>query len=141
VELARNLQEEGYMPLLLGGPDEHEKNIRLAEKSGATYLGHFPLRQFISLVNQCDLVVTAVTMALHIAIGLGKKVVLFNNIFNPHEFELYGQGVILEPEIECDCYYDPVCPNDCMRYIRVERVLQAIKELLPLEAGKKDFQG
>ena len=40
-------------------------------------------------VKAGDLVVTAVTMAMHIALGLGKKLVLFNNIFNPHEFELY----------------------------------------------------
>lgn len=130
VALAKRLRRRGVVPLLLGGEQEHAKNLRIAKQSGAAYLGHFPLRQFISLVDRCDLVVTAVTMAMHITIGLNKKIVLFNNIFNSHEFELYGLGEILEPEYDCDCYYSPTCPNDCMQYIRVERVDAACARLL-----------
>jgi len=132
VTLATKLTRAGYLPLLLGGEQEHEKNKRIARKSGARYLGYVPLQQFINLVDQCDLVVTAVTMALHIAIGLNKRVILFNNIFNRHEFELYGLGEILEPDFECTCYYSPVCPNDCMQYITVDRVLKTCKKLLPV---------
>lgn len=130
IVLARRLKKAGYVPLLLGGPQEHEKNRRLAKASGALYLGHFPLPQFINLVDQCTLVVTAVTMAMHITIGLNKKIVLFNNIFNRHEFELYGLGEILEPEFDCTCFYSPVCPNTCMQYLTVERVLHTCLKLL-----------
>ncbi len=38
--------------------------------SGAHYPGHFDLRTFIGLVDRCDVVVSAVTMAMHLAIGL-----------------------------------------------------------------------
>ncbi len=131
VALARALKKKGYFPLLLGGEQEHLLNKRIAEKSGARYLGHFPLDQFINLVDQCHLVVTAVTMAMHITIGLGKKIVLFNNIFNRHEFELYGLGEILEPEFDCPCFFTPVCPNDCMQYLSPDRVLAAVERLLP----------
>ena len=130
IALAKKLRKAGFFPLLLGGEQEHKKNLRLARQSGALYLGHFPLRQFMSEVDRCDLIVTAVTMALHITIGLGKKIVLFNNIFNKHEFELYRQGEILEPDFECTCYYSPTCPNNCMQYLSVERVVDACKELL-----------
>ena len=130
IELAKRLKADGKGVLLLGGPDEHEKNLRIAKKSGASYLGHFPLQKFINLMDQCDLVVTAVTMALHIAIGLEKKIVLFNNIFNPNEFELYGLGEILQPEMDCDCFFSPVCPNDCMKTLRVETVFEACRRLL-----------
>ena len=130
VALATKLKRAGYLPLLLGGEQEHEKNRRIARKSGAVYFGHFPLQQFIHEVDQCDLVVTAVTMAMHITIGLHKKIVLFNNIFNRNEFELYGRGEILEPEFACTCYYSPVCPNDCMQYVSVDRVFKSVKRLL-----------
>ena len=116
--------------LLLGGKDEHEKNLRISKISGALYFGHFPLKKFSHEVNQCDLVVTAVTMAMHLVIGLNKKLVLFNNTFNKNEFELYGLGEILEPEFDCDCYYAPECPNNCMQYIYVDRVLAACEKLL-----------
>ncbi|HMD13152.1 MAG TPA: glycosyltransferase family 9 protein, partial [Bacteroidota bacterium] len=51
IALAKKLKTAGYVPLLLGGEQEHEKNKKLAKASGAQYLGHFPLKQFISEVN------------------------------------------------------------------------------------------
>jgi len=131
VALARSLGRAGYTPLLLGGEEEQRKNLRIAKASGALYPGHFPLRQFINLVDQCRLVVTAVTMAMHIAIGLEKKIVLFNNIFNRNEFELYGLGEILEPTVPCDCFYARECPKQCMRSITPKRVLETVQCLLP----------
>ncbi|MCX7909254.1 MAG: glycosyltransferase family 9 protein [Ignavibacteria bacterium] len=133
-ELVKLLQEHNYFPLLLGGKAEDDKNKRLSETTGAYYPGTYDLKKFISLVNQCDLVVTAVTMALHIAIGLKKKVVLFNNIFNRHEFELFGRGVIIEPERPCRCFFSPRCNNTeyfCMDYIFPSKVFEEIKILLP----------
>jgi heptosyltransferase-2 len=128
--LAKRLKKAGYAPLLLGGEQEHKKNLRLAKISGASYLGHFPLKKFMAEMSRCDLIVTAVTMAMHLAIGLSKKIVLFNNIFNRHEFELYGRGEILEPDFSCTCYYSPTCPNNCMQYLSVEKVFAACARLL-----------
>jgi hypothetical protein len=67
---------------------------------------------------------------MHITIGLGKKIVLFNNIFNRNEFELYGLGKILEPEFKCDCYFSPTCKNNCMQYIHADKVFDTIQHLL-----------
>lgn len=134
IELAENLKSSGYGVILLGGKDEGEKNKLISKESGAAYLGYFPLNQFFSLVNQCDLVVTVVSMALHVAIGLGEKVVLFNNIFNKNEFEMYGLGEIIEPKLEClGCFktrFDAKCrvPN-CMALISPQQVLNAISKL------------
>jgi heptosyltransferase-2 len=130
IELASNLKKKGYEVIFLGGEQEHKKNLMLSEKSGGKYFGHFILDKFIALVNECDLIVTSVTMAMHIAIGLKKKLVLFNNIFNKNEFYLYNRGIILEPEFECDCYYTPVCPNDCMQYIYPDKVIKEVVSLL-----------
>jgi len=130
INLAKKIKNSGYISLLLGGEQEHEKNLRIAKQSGAKYPGYFPLKQFISEVNQCDLVVTGVTMAMHLTIALGKKIVLFNNIFNRNEFELYGLGEILEPDFECNCYFSPTCSNNCTQYIRVDRVFNTIQKLL-----------
>ena len=131
VALAKKLKRAGYEPLLLGGEQEHARNKRIAAKSGARYPGYFPLDQFINLMDQCDLVVSAVTMAMHIAVGLRKPLVLFNSTFNKNEFELYGRGEILEPDFDCPCYYSPVCPNNCMQYLRVETVFDSCRRILP----------
>lgn len=129
IELASNLEKNGYEVIFLGGAQEHEKNLMLSEKSGGKYFGHFHLNKFISLVNECDLVVTAVTMAMHIAVGLKKKLVLFNNIFNKNEFYLYGRGELIEPDPKCDCYYSSVCPHDSMRNIHPKKVMKDLTSL------------
>lgn len=130
VKTAKALLDDGYDVILLGGEQEHEKNLRIQKASGALYFGHFSLQKFIALVNKCDLVVTAVTMGMHIAIGLHKKLVLFNNIFNKNEFYLYNKGVILEPDYDCPCYFAATCPNDCMQYLYPERVVEETKKLI-----------
>ncbi|NOY05798.1 MAG: glycosyltransferase family 9 protein [Chlorobi bacterium] len=130
IRLAKMLIAKGFLPLFLGGEQEHEKNMRLAAESGGRYLGHFPLPIFIAEMNACDLIVSGVTMAMHIAIGLRKKLILFNNIFNRHEFELFGRGEIIEPSKPCTCFYQPRCVNPdyhCMDYIAPETVLDRIE--------------
>jgi heptosyltransferase-2 len=132
ISLTRNLKKKGFEVVLLGGEEEDKKNKKIAKQSGVKYFGHFPLKQFIALIDCCDLVVTGVTMAMHITIGLGKKIVLLNNIFNRNEFELYGLGEIVEPKKPCKCYFQPVCTNSeykCMEHLSVKQVLDSCLRL------------
>ncbi len=133
INLAQSLLGKKYEVIFLGGAQEDEKNKRFAAATGGKYFGHFHIEKFINLVNQCDLVVTAVTMAMHITIGLNKKIVLFNNIFNKNEFELFNLGEIIEPSKKCTCFYSPTCVNteyNCMEYIELNRVLKTIARQL-----------
>jgi len=130
-ELVYNLQKQGYYPILLGGPDEDMKNRRFAEITGAYYPGTFSLEEFIALTANCDLIVSAVSMMMHIAIGLKRPLVLFNNIFNRHEFEMYGRGIIVEPTSGCDDFYGNTCTREkcCMNDLPVKDVFAAIQKL------------
>jgi ADP-heptose:LPS heptosyltransferase len=131
VNLIRLLQREKYFPLILGGPDEDELNRQYSEDTGAVYPGNFALPEFIALTSHCNLVVTAVSMMMHIAIGLNIPLVLFNNIFNRHEFYLYDNGIIVEPPSGCNCYFGNTCTRKkhCMIDISVEQVYAGIDEL------------
>lgn len=129
ITLSKELIKKDYEVILLGGEQEHDKNERIQHSSGARYFGHFPLNDFINLMDSCDIIVSAVTMAMHLTIGLRKKLILFNNIFNKNEFYLYNRGIILEPDFNCDCYYSPKCKNNCMQYLKPEKVLSAIESL------------
>ncbi|MFH0733056.1 MAG: glycosyltransferase family 9 protein [bacterium] len=133
IQLTKKLLEFGYEVVLLGGQAEDNKNTKIAELTNAKYFGYFKLEKFINLVNNCDLVVTSVTMAMHITLALNKKIVLFNNIFNKNEFELFGLGEIVEPEKECKCFYSGKCKNNeyfCMDTIEPEKVFTTINKLL-----------
>jgi ADP-heptose:LPS heptosyltransferase len=134
-ELTRSLIEAGREVVLLGGPAEHERNTVLAKATGARYFGTMPLPKFATLVNACDVVVTGVTMALHLAIGCERRIVLLNNIFNRHEFDLYGLGEIIEPARPCQCYFRPVCVNPeyrCLDHLSPESVRAACERQLTL---------
>ncbi len=133
VELIFKLQSCGYFPILLGGKQEDEKNKDFQKMTSAAYYGYFDLNKFISLVDKCDLVVSAVTMGMHIAIGLKKPLVLMNNIFTPTEFELYGRGEIIMPDKECKCFFSPRCTNDgyfCMDSLGVDKILESVVRCL-----------
>jgi heptosyltransferase-2 len=122
--------------LLLGGPKEKERNRKiLRQKKGAVIDAGCDntLSQFTALVNLCDLVVTGDTTALHLAIGLKKKVVaLFGPTCAP-EIELYGRGEKIISPLPCAPCYRRSCsvlPN-CMEAVGAEEVMQKIRALLP----------
>ncbi|WP_161599503.1 glycosyltransferase family 9 protein [Hymenobacter nivis] len=134
IELIEGLQAGGYAPVLLGGEAEHPRNLELQAATGAAYLGTFPLPQFINLMHQMQGIVTQVTMGMHISIALGKPTILMNNIFNPHEFDLYGRGQLVGPNRQCVCFYRGTCKlgTSCMEDLPAAKVLQAVRESVPL---------
>jgi heptosyltransferase-2 len=126
--LTARLVEQGWRPVILGGPEEVEMNTRLAAATGCPWPGVQSLEVFYAMVARCSCLVTSVTQAMHLAIGARVPLVLFNNIFNPHEFELYGRGEIVGPPAACDCFYDAKCRTgrNCITEITPERTLEAV---------------
>jgi len=118
--------------LLLGGEAENDRNKEIQQRSGATYLGYFSLFEFINLVDHCDAVITQVTMGMHITLALGKKIILMNNIFNPHEFDLFGKGEIVMPDKACKCFYRGSCIDgtSCMEELPAQKIATALSRQL-----------
>ncbi|MGB0429202.1 MAG: glycosyltransferase family 9 protein [Bacteroidia bacterium] len=129
IELIEMLKSNGYYPVVLGGQDEDEQNKVYAEQTGAYYPGTFSLQEFIAIASECNVIVSAVSMMMHIAIGVKRPLVLFNNIFNKNEFLLYNRGEIVEPAKGCDCYYGNSCKRDthCMSSLSTATVFKAIE--------------
>ncbi len=127
--LINELLAEGFYPVVLGGKQEDDLNKRYAATTGCYYPGHYSLREFFAITANTDIVVTQVSMMMHIAIALRKRLVLFNNIFNAHEFHLYGRGAIVQPMSGCDCYYGNTCSRvrSCMLDIEVGTVMENIR--------------
>lgn len=121
--------------LLLGGPEEEERNRRIVNRVGEQVIdagtGH-DLRKFFSLVDLCDLLVTGDTMALHVAVALGKKVVALFGPTSAAEIELYGRGRKISSDAPCVGCYRTSCDvrPTCMERISVEEVFRAVQELL-----------
>jgi len=86
--------------LLLGGPDEVERNGDLAARIRAAAPGvtlaeaplDLELREFAALVGALDLLVTSDSLALHMGVAQARRVVAFFAPTSPHEIDLFGRG-------------------------------------------------
>lgn len=133
MSVAAQLKSRGMFPVFLGGELENEKNTRMSQLADVYYPGYFSLEEFIALTNSCDVIITQVSMMMHIATALEKKMILLNNIFNRHEFELYGRGQIVGPPRPCECFYGNTCKRgelSCMHDITPETVVEAVTRSL-----------
>lgn len=137
LSLCSLLKQSGYQVVLLGDKKGDGFNRFLQQETGVHYFGAHPLKKFLQTVlDACDIVVTMVTATMHFALGMKKKVVVLNNVFNSKEFELYGRGEIVEPLQSCKCYYGKTCTNKeyrCMDSLHPTMVLNAIKRLEALD--------
>jgi len=136
VEVAKSLNRHNIATLILGGPEEVERNKIISKhlKGKALSTGcHNTLRQFMSIIDLCDVVVTGDTIALHLAIALKKKVIALFGSTSSNEIDLYGRGEKLIGKALCSPCYKSSCDkgdNICMSSITPEMVLDSIKKLL-----------
>ena len=133
-ELIEKLGSDKYNLLLLGGPEEVEtvkqlkKDFNFVVDTGCDN----SLLEFAEIVDLCDLIITADTLALHIATALQKKIITLFGPTSANEIELYGKGIKLSSPDGCKCYYRKHCSEDvsCMKKINSEMVIDAIDSLI-----------
>ncbi|MBI3752953.1 MAG: glycosyltransferase family 9 protein [Deltaproteobacteria bacterium] len=121
--------------LLYGGTEERERSAYLMNKYHHIAIDtgcENSLREFISLLDICDILLTGDTMALHMAIALKKRVVALFGPTSSSEIDLYNRGIKIVPEMDCICCYLPRCNvrPSCMERITAEDALNAIRRLV-----------
>jgi len=121
--------------LLYGGPEEEERNRWLLSRAEGILIDtgcHNSLREFFSLLNLSDLMVTSDSLALHAALGLKKKVVALFGPTSSAEVEMYGRGEKVVTPLACRCCYltDCAVEPDCMESITPEMVFAAVRKLM-----------
>jgi heptosyltransferase-2 len=127
--------------LLLGGPQESERNERLKAASCVPLLDpgcDNTVRHFAALVGHMDVVVTGDTLAMHLALAQGRRTVVIFGPTSAAEIEMYGLGEKVVPKMECLSCYKTSCdfvPN-CMDLVSVEMVETAVRRQLALNANK-----
>lgn len=115
--------------LLLGGPEERERNPGIASEGTAKDTGcDYTIEEFISLVDVCDILVTADTLAMHIGIGLKKRVVALFGATCPQEIDLFGRGRKIIAPGDCGPCYLKQCSREisCMELLDAETVYKAV---------------
>ncbi|PYR61409.1 MAG: hypothetical protein DMF91_09800 [Acidobacteria bacterium] len=135
--VARVGRREDVQFLLLGGPAEQERNDRLKRASTVRLLDpgcDNTVRHFAALLSHCDVAVTGDTLAMHLALALGKRTVALFGPTSAAEIELYGLGEKVAPDMTCLSCYKTSCdfaPN-CMDLISAAMVERAVLRQLAL---------
>ncbi len=133
IELVNRIKKELGMPsIILGGQEEKERNEIIAKETGMPNAGIHSLRGFAAIINQCQLLVSSDSLAMHFGIALGKKIAVFFGPTSPTEIELYGLGRKAYPDMDCLSCYRKKCdkkPN-CMDLLSVDDLFQSIKSSL-----------
>lgn len=138
LELSKQLRKKSKARiLLLGGEDEDARNRRLASqlKGVAHYPGGgFSIRQFAGLLEQCDLLVTGDTLAMHLSLAVGTPAVVLFGSTCDQEVDLYGMGRKLVSRPPCSPCYKNECDQPewmkCMKDITPVEVYRAVTEVL-----------
>lgn len=131
IELVKRLKNElGLVSLILGGEQERARNALIAKETGMPDAGTHSLRHFAAIVNYCQLVLSSDSLAMHFAIALKKRLVVFFGPTSAAEIELYGLGQKLTAPLDCLTCYKKQCeiePN-CMDELPVGEMYQAVKK-------------
>lgn len=133
IELVRWIKNElGFASLILGGEDEQERNKTISQETGMPEAGSHLLRQFASIINRCQAVVSSDSLAMHFALALKKRVVVFFGPTSAAEIELYGLGSKVVPNLDCLVCYKKSCDlqHNCMASLSVEKMISAVKREL-----------
>jgi ADP-heptose:LPS heptosyltransferase len=119
---------------LLGGPREKKFNQSLEKKSrhGVYNTGsENSLLEFAGFISLLDVVVSSDTLGMHLAIGLGKKVIALFGPTCPQEIDLYGKGTKLFAGASCaPCYKQSCSDMRCMKDITAKQVFEEMKKII-----------
>lgn len=131
VELIEFLQARANAEiLLLGGKAEMELNRHILDRTRGVFdtgCGN-SLEQFFGVVDACDLIVTSDSLAMHIAIALGKHTVTLFGSTSHQEIDLYDNGEKIVTDFDCSPCYLKTCGKTptCMEALRGETVGEVV---------------
>ena len=117
--------------VLFGGSLERERNRRIREAVRTPLYDagcDNEVRHFAALLSCCTVVVSGDSLAMHVALAMGRRVVVLFGPTSHTEIDLFGQGEKVVPNLDCLACYKQDCdfvPN-CMDAIAVDMVKRAI---------------
>ena len=130
--LIERLLEKDYLVLLLGGPEDTERN-ELIYSSFDGKIINTPtsegVRRGACYENLADIIVTGDSFGMHLAIALKKFVIAWFGVSCWTEIDLYDRGVkIFQNDLFCSPCWKKQCPYDleCIKMIDLDEILNHI---------------
>jgi heptosyltransferase-2 len=131
----RVVARTGEPVLLLGGPEDRERNEFLAARLGPlaelgpTDLG---LRAGAAEVDRCEVVFSGDSLGMHLAIALEKHVVAWFGPTCPQEIDLFDRGIHLLADVDCAPCWRRACDRSptCGERLSPDDIADAVMDVL-----------
>ncbi len=124
------LSFDRFKILLLGGPEDEERNAQIASEFTGKII-NTPTREGVRkgacYENIPQLIITGDSFGMHLAIALKKFVIAWFGLSCWTEIDLYDNGVKLFPNgLFCAPCWKKVCPHnlECMQMIDLEKIVK-----------------
>ncbi|MEY4617140.1 MAG: hypothetical protein RJB66_2100 [Pseudomonadota bacterium] len=133
--IARLNQERAFKVVLLGGSSDQERNQIIG--SGHSVIQsptNSGLRDGMCSIAATDVVITADSLGMHMAIALQKKIVAWFGPTCAHEMDLYGRGIKLKSSMACSPCWKRNCDQaqPCCDRIDTHEVVSSVKNIMGL---------
>lgn len=128
---------DGLRILLLGGPEDTERNAEIARRAGDRVLSTPTgegVRRGMCYINCCDVVISGDSFGMHGAIALKKHVIVWFGVSCPQEVDLFERGLKLIPEgLDCSPCWQKECPHnlECIKVVDLQRIVEEAARFKP----------
>jgi len=133
--------------VLLGGPEDAERNPRIARLARTDPVVQSPtregLRVGLQMVAACDVVVTGDSLGMHMAIGLDRPVVAWFGLTCHQEIDLYGRGVHVLADVDCRPCWQRSCdqPVKCFRRVPLGETADQVAAIVDAHQQGRRWEG
>jgi heptosyltransferase-2 len=143
VALIKMLYESnpGIRIILLGGREDTERNKLIQDRCGDLTI-YTPttegLRKGIIYMDIADIVVSGDSLGMHLAVGLGKYVVVWFGLSCAAEIELYGRGEKILSGVSCEPCWKKSCDDlRCIQELPLQKIHKAVCKGITILAAEK----
>jgi len=132
----------GIQVMLLGGPEDIERNAEIARRCDARTL-ETPcdegLRRGIQYMDLADVVITGDSLGMHLAIGLRKRVVAWFGLTCPQEIDFFDRGEAVVARVDCGPCWQRACdqPVKCFERVDMDELLAAAGRMISAAREEK----
>ncbi|MCJ7580985.1 MAG: lipopolysaccharide heptosyltransferase II [Candidatus Aminicenantes bacterium] len=136
-QLADELMRKDHLKIVfLGGPKENEQIEKISKTMQNTPMifTHQPVRNLLSLIQSCHLLICNNSGPLHLATALGTPTVSLMGPTQPERWWPQGEGhTVLRKDLSCMPCNEGICERktiECLKLITVGDVLEAVDNQL-----------
>ena len=126
------LENKKYKILLLGGPEDTERNEQIYSKFNDEIINtptNLGVRRGACFEDLTDVMITGDSFGMHLGIALKKYIIVWFGVSCWAEIELYNRGVkLFDENLECSPCWKKECPYDleCIKNIDLNIMLDEV---------------